>query len=33
MDHDLKINIGAKFVLTALHPKAFDGKNFIGIFQ
>ena len=26
MDHDLKINIGAKFVLNALHPKAFDGN-------
>jgi DNA ligase-3 len=26
MDHDLKINIGAKFVLNALHTKAFDGK-------
>jgi hypothetical protein len=28
MDKDLKINIGAKFVLAALHPKAFDGTNF-----
>jgi ATP-dependent DNA ligase len=27
IDHDLKINIGAKFVLSALHPKAFDGKR------
>jgi DNA ligase-3 len=25
MDHDLKINIGPKYVLGALHPKAFDG--------
>eukprot|EP01117_Protostelium_nocturnum_P010644 TRINITY_DN3832_c0_g3_i2.p1 TRINITY_DN3832_c0_g3~~TRINITY_DN3832_c0_g3_i2.p1 ORF type:complete len:848 (+),score=249.92 TRINITY_DN3832_c0_g3_i2:325-2544(+) len=24
IDHDLKINIGPKFVLNALHPKAFD---------
>jgi DNA ligase 3 len=28
IDHDLKINIGAKFVLEALHPNAFDAfKN------
>lgn len=26
IDHDLNINIGPKFVLNALHPKAFDGK-------
>ncbi len=26
MDHDLKINIGAKYVLGALHPDAYDGK-------
>ncbi len=26
MAHDLKINIGSKFVLNALHPKAFDGR-------
>ncbi len=25
IDHDLKINIGAKFVLGALHPDAFEG--------
>jgi len=25
--HDLKINIGSKFVLNALHPKAFDGRT------
>lgn len=25
IDHDLKVNIGPKFVLGALHPKAFDG--------
>jgi DNA ligase-3 len=27
MAHDLKINIGSKFVLNALHPKAFDGRS------
>lgn len=25
MDHDLKINIGPKFALNALHPKAYEG--------
>lgn len=25
--HDLKINIGPKFVLNAIHPKAFKGIN------
>ncbi len=33
MDKDLKINIGAKFVLTALHAKAFDGMNIPLILQ
>jgi DNA ligase-3 len=28
IDHDLKINIGAKFVLNALHPDAFEGFFF-----
>ena len=25
IDHDLKVNIGAKFVLNALHPDGYDG--------
>jgi hypothetical protein len=25
IDHDLKINVGAKFVMTALHPSAWEG--------
>jgi DNA ligase-3 len=25
IDHDLRINIGSKYVLTALHPDAFEG--------
>jgi len=27
MDHDLRINIGPKFVLDAIHPKAFTAFN------
>jgi DNA ligase 3 len=27
LDHDLKINIGAKFVLDALHPNAYEAFN------
>lgn len=26
LDKDLKINVGPKFVLQAMHPKAFDGS-------
>ena len=32
MDHDLKINIGEKFVLNALHPQAYEGKFISNLF-